>query len=124
MKYFASLLTVLMLLSIEASALSPYAGLNTKKKVQATRMELVEENNETMLKATYSDGFIFTVLTGDRAGYQWIEEKGSVVDSSDHAQWHHHSFTHYYKGGKVRTYSVGHGTGFGQKVFYYKKGKK
>lgn len=123
MKYFITLLAALMVLTTQASALSPYAGLNPKKKTQAIRIELVEENSETMLKATYSDGFIFTVLTGDRAGFQWIEEKGSIVDSSDLSKWHHHSFTHYYKGGKVVTYSVGHGTGYGQIVKYRKKGK-
>jgi len=124
MKTFIGILAFLTIVTADLSALAPYAGLNKKHDAYASEICISEKDDETLLVAKYSDGIIYTVLTGFRAGFQWIEEGGVFKDSTYDVEWHHNSFTHMYKGGKVKTYSVGHGASYGQVVKYNNKGKK
>jgi hypothetical protein len=124
MKIIICLVALLAIATTDLSALAPYAGLNKRHDAYASEICLCEKEDETLLVAKYSDGIIYTVMTGFRAGFQWIEEGDIFKDSAYDVEWHHNSFTHTYKGGKVKTYTVGQGTTYGQTVKYNNKGKK
>jgi len=124
MKLFFSLFAFLVVMSAQLPAgLAPMAALNEKKVAFAHNVCVCEKDDTMLHIASYPNGKILTVLSGPDVGYQWIEENEVFKDHSFDVEWHNHSFTHKYTGGKVVSYTKDHGKLRGQKIVYYKKAR-
>lgn len=119
------LICALMLVTAPLCAgISPKAAFNTKKQILTQDVKTYSYNGEFLHVAVYpGGGQVVTCLSGDKTGYQYIEENGVVVDESLDVKWHHHSFTHYYPGGRVRTFTIPYKGQKCQVIKYRKKAK-